>query len=106
MLTTQLVPPYEAADAAFAYTKAGYISDMGVFDNVVGLVGQNLGSLSTQQVAKCLWACGKIYAWERSPELGINLHRMLCGSILFIGECTVQKDLQIGLQTSVVCSTG
>ena len=54
LLTTQLMP-YEAADAAFAYTKAGYISDMGVFDNVVGLVGQNLGSLSMQQVAKCQW---------------------------------------------------
>ncbi|KAI2506771.1 hypothetical protein MHU86_7666 [Fragilaria crotonensis] len=68
LLTTQLMP-YEAADAVFSYAKAGYISDMGVFDHVVDLVGQNLGSLSTQQVSKCLWACGKMYAWERSAEI-------------------------------------
>jgi hypothetical protein len=68
LLTTQLMP-YEAADAVFSYAKAGYISDMGVFDHVVDLAGQNLGSLSTQQVSKCLWACGKMYAWERSAEI-------------------------------------
>ena len=68
LLTTQLMP-YEAADAGFAYAKAGYISDMGVFDHVVGLAGQHLGTLSTQQVAKCLWACGKMYAWEQTPEV-------------------------------------
>jgi hypothetical protein len=63
--------PYEAAEAAFSYAKSGYASDMGVFDHVTNLVSRSLPSLSTRQVAKCLWACGKMYVWEpqMSPEI-------------------------------------
>ena len=70
LLSTQL-KPFEAAEAAFSYAKAGYVYDMGVFDHVNDLVSQNLSNLSTRRVAKCLWACGKMYVWE-PVEMGMQ----------------------------------
>lgn len=68
LLSAQL-EPYEAAEAVFAYAKAGYAADMGVFDHLSGLVSDHLSEYSSRTLSQCLWACGKMYVWEQNhPE--------------------------------------
>jgi hypothetical protein len=72
LLSTQ-VKPYEAADALYVYAKVGYLSDMGVFDQLSALVSEQLENLSIRAVAQCLWACGKMYMWDSKRLLSNEL---------------------------------
>ena len=54
----------EIADALYAYAKTCYIYDMGIFDHLAALLSKKIEKCTVRDLAKSLWACGKIYAFE------------------------------------------
>jgi hypothetical protein len=64
LLTTQLSPA-EVSSALYAYAKASYVQDMGIYDHLVSLMASMSSECSVRQLAQSLWSCGKMIAWER-----------------------------------------
>ena len=54
----------ETADALYAYAKTCYIYDMGIFDHLAALLSKQIDMCTVRDLAKSLWACGKMYAFE------------------------------------------
>ena len=54
----------EAADALYIYAKTCYIYDMGIFDHLATLLFSHVDECSIRDLAKSLWACGKMYSFE------------------------------------------
>lgn len=67
-LLSAKIKPYEAAGAMFAYAKAGYILELGIFDHLSEVVSQNAWHLPPRSIAQCLWSCGKMYELETNMQ--------------------------------------
>ncbi len=55
----------ETSSALYAYAKANYVQDKGVFDHLVNLLASSKASCSSRQLSQTIWSCGKMIAWER-----------------------------------------
>jgi len=49
----------------YAYAKANYLQDLGVFDHLVTLLACLRHKGTARQLTQGLWSCAKIFAWER-----------------------------------------
>ena len=54
----------ETAEALYSYAKMYYVYDMGIFDHLADLLSRQIDKCSIREIAKSLWACGKMYALE------------------------------------------
>ena len=63
LLSSQLSPA-EASSALYAYARASYVRDMGIFDHLVSLISIMADQCTVRQLAQSLWSCGKIFVWE------------------------------------------
>ena len=60
----------DVSSAIYAYAKASYIQDMGIFDHLVDMLVGLLSvdtKVTVRQVAQTLWACGKMASFENDP---------------------------------------
>lgn len=55
----------ETSSALYAYAKANYVKDKGVFDHLVNLLASSKANCSSRQLSQTIWSCGKMIAWER-----------------------------------------
>ena len=55
----------EISSALYAYAKANYVQDRGVFDHLVNLLASSREKCSSRQLSQTIWSCGKMIAWER-----------------------------------------
>lgn len=55
----------EVSSALYAYAKANYVQDKGVFDHLVNLLASSKEHCSSRQLSQTIWSCGKMIAWER-----------------------------------------
>lgn len=55
----------EVSSALYAYAKANYVQDKGVFDHLVNLLASSREHCSSRQLSQTIWSCGKMIAWER-----------------------------------------
>jgi hypothetical protein len=67
-LLSSNLTPLDVSSGIYAYAKASYVRDMGIFDHLVGLLASRIEEFNVRQVAQSLWACGKMMAWEIVPE--------------------------------------
>jgi hypothetical protein len=67
-LLSSNLTPLDVSSGIYAYAKASYVQDMGIFDHLVGLLASRVEEFNARQVAQSLWACGKMMAWEIVPE--------------------------------------
>jgi hypothetical protein len=67
-LLSSTLTPLDVSSGIYAYAKASYVRDMGIFDHLVGLLASRVEEFNVRQVAQSLWACGKMMAWEIEPE--------------------------------------
>lgn len=76
----------DISTALYAYGKASFVQDMGVFDHLttqmVDRIRKNDEAITLRQVAQSLWACGKMSGKSKSPvplsnfPLFIQTHRL------------------------------
>jgi hypothetical protein len=64
-LLSSNLSPAETSSALYAYAKANYLQDRGVFDHLVNLLANSRRACSSRQLSQTLWSCGKMIAWER-----------------------------------------
>mmetsp|Transcript_28417 Transcript_28417/g.59530 ORF Transcript_28417/g.59530 Transcript_28417/m.59530 type:complete len:952 (+) Transcript_28417:98-2953(+) len=69
-LLSSKLSPAETSSALYAYAKANYVQDKGVFDHLVDLLSSSRHICSSRQLSQTLWSCGKMIAWERQ-EMGL-----------------------------------
>ena len=69
LLSYQLSPA-ETSSALYAYAKANYVRDKGVFDHLVNLLASSRQKCSSRQLSQTIWSCGKMMIWERQ-EMGL-----------------------------------
>ena len=73
LLESTDLSPYDASSAIYAYAKAQYVLDMGIFDHLVDIfakhVQNNPSSCTLRQICQTLWACGKMVSFE---SYGVN----------------------------------
>jgi hypothetical protein len=67
-LLSSNLTPLDVSSGIYAYAKASYVRDMGIFDHLVGLLASRVEEFSVRQIAQSLWACGMMMAWEIVPE--------------------------------------
>jgi hypothetical protein len=69
MLSTRLTTS-EVSSAMTAYARAAYTRDMGIFDHLATLMGNNIEDYTNRQVVQGLWSCAKLYSYEdgSTPE--------------------------------------
>jgi hypothetical protein len=67
-LLSYSLTPAEASSSLYAYAKASYRQDMGIFDHLVGLLASSRRICTPRQLSQCLWSCGRM-AWWESHEL-------------------------------------
>jgi hypothetical protein len=67
-LLSSTLTPLDISSGIYAYAKASYVRDMGIFDHLVGLLASRVEEFNVRQVSQSLWACGKMMAWEIEPE--------------------------------------
>jgi hypothetical protein len=90
-LLTSKLQPAEASSALYAYARASYIQDMGIFDHLVSLTASMADQCTARQLSQSLWSCGKMVEFEqiefdedkavRSPpylENAISIAQELC----------------------------
>jgi hypothetical protein len=63
LLSSQMSPA-EVSSALYAYAKASYVQDMGIYDHLVSQIASMSSQCSVRQLAQSLWSCGKMVAWE------------------------------------------
>jgi len=63
-LLSSSLSPAEISSALYAYAKANYVQDMGIFDHLVKLLTSYKHVCSSRQLSQTLWACGKMITWE------------------------------------------
>jgi hypothetical protein len=70
LLDSSTLSSYDASSAIYAYAKAQYMFDMGIFDylveDFVKHVEINPSSCTLRQICQTLWACGKMLSFESS----------------------------------------
>lgn len=64
-LLSSKLSPAEISSALYAYAKANYVQDRGVFDHLVNLLASLRQECSSRQLSQTIWSCGKMIAWER-----------------------------------------
>jgi hypothetical protein len=64
-LLSSKLSPVEISSALYAYAKANYVQDKGVFDHLVNLLASSREKCSSRQLSQAIWSCGKMIAWER-----------------------------------------
>lgn len=64
-LLSSKLSPTEISSALYAYAKANYVQDRGVFDHLVNLLASSRQECSSRQLSQTIWSCGKMIAWER-----------------------------------------
>eukprot|EP00536_Pseudo-nitzschia_multiseries_P000708 jgi/Psemu1/179506/e_gw1.9.40.1 len=64
-LLSSNLSPAETSSALYAYAKANYVQDKGVFDHLVNLLASSRHDCSSRQLSQTLWSCGKMIAWEK-----------------------------------------
>ncbi|MGK3735947.1 MAG: hypothetical protein ACI90V_002788 [Bacillariaceae sp.] len=69
LLLSQSLSPAEISSSLYAYAKANYVQDMGVFDHLVKLLASSMHICSPRQLSQTLWSCGKMIKWERQERL-------------------------------------
>lgn len=67
-LLSSSLSPTEVSSALYAYAKASYIQDMGVFDHLVNLLASMAKSCTSRQLSQSLWSCGKMIGWEEYKQ--------------------------------------
>ena len=72
LLESSDLSPHDASSAIYAYAKAQYMFDMGIFDHLVNAfathVDINPSSCTLRQICQTLWACGKMASFESSQN--------------------------------------
>ena len=72
LLTSQLNTA-EISSALYAYAKASYFHDMGIFDHLMTLMAKGAllpGKTTVRQLTQSLWSCGKMSVWEQAGATG------------------------------------
>jgi len=64
-LLSHKLSPAEVSSAIYAYAKANYIWDKGIFDHLVSLLACSREKCRTRQLSQTIWSCGKMITWER-----------------------------------------
>jgi hypothetical protein len=64
-LLTSKLQPAEASSALYAYARASYIQDMGIFDHLVSLTASMADQCTARQLSQSLWSCGKMVEFEQ-----------------------------------------
>ena len=68
LLSTTNLTARELSSAIYAYAKASYVQDIGIFDHLVDLLASRMEEATTRQLAQSLWACGKMVGFEGQPD--------------------------------------
>lgn len=72
LLESSALSPRDASSAIYAYAKAQYVYDLGIFDHLVNSfaahVRSNPSSCTLRQICQTLWACGKMVSFESSSN--------------------------------------
>jgi hypothetical protein len=68
-LLSSKLQPAEASSALYAYAKASYLQDMGIYDHLVSQISVMASECTARQLSQSLWCCGKMIVFERI-ELG------------------------------------
>jgi hypothetical protein len=63
-LLSSTLTPAEISSSLYAYAKASYLQDMGIFDHLVGLLASSRRVCTSRQLSQSLWSCGKMAVWE------------------------------------------
>lgn len=63
LLSTRL-SPLDTSSAVYAYAKAQYVADMGIFDHLVNMVASQASHYSNRQISQTLWACGRMISYD------------------------------------------
>jgi len=71
-LLSSNLSPAETSSALYAYAKANYVQDKGVFDHLVNLLASSRHACSSRQLSQTIWSCGKMIAWERQETELLN----------------------------------
>jgi hypothetical protein len=71
LLSTQMTP-LDASSAIGSYIRASYVYDLGIFDNLIKVLANQLNDCYDRQVSQSLWACGKLSMWENVEDLDGN----------------------------------
>jgi len=64
-LLSYKLSPAETSSALYAYAKANYVRDKGVFDHLVNLLASSRQQCSSRQLSQTIWSCGKMMIWDR-----------------------------------------
>eukprot|EP00977_Amphora_coffeiformis_P013510 scaffold3571_cov176-Amphora_coffeaeformis.AAC.26 len=65
LLSARLTPAV-VSSVMSSYAKATYTRDMGIFDHLVELMVQNIKEYSNRQVVGGLWACARMFSYEKA----------------------------------------
>jgi hypothetical protein len=72
LIESSNLSPRDASSAIYAYAKAQYMFDMGIFDHIVNIfvnhVDKNPSLCTLRQICQTLWACGKMVSFETSND--------------------------------------
>lgn len=71
LLTSKLTPA-EVSAALYAYAKASYFQDMGIFDHLLTLMAKmsiSPDQPTVRQMTQCLWSCGKMSVFDSTTSV-------------------------------------
>jgi hypothetical protein len=72
LLESSSLSPHDASSAIYAYAKAQYVYDLGIFDHLVNSFAEHVhskpSSCTLRQICQTLWACGKMVSFESSSN--------------------------------------
>ncbi|KAG7347816.1 hypothetical protein IV203_016521 [Nitzschia inconspicua] len=100
-LLTSSLTPAEISSSLYAYAKASYLHDMGIFDHLVGLLASSRRVCTSRQLSQSLWSCGKMAVWENynlingaeTPELHHDVPYLLDAKLVAAELIHRVKDL-------------
>jgi hypothetical protein len=77
LLLTSKLSPAEVSSTLYAYAKASYSHDMGIFDHLMSLMADlscSSDAPSVRQMTQSLWSCGKMSVWEAGGYITLDAH--------------------------------
>jgi len=63
LLASAELSPVGISSVIYAFAKANYVGNLGVFDELVDVMASRIEDFDARQIAQCLWACGKMITW-------------------------------------------
>jgi hypothetical protein len=66
VLLSSRLSTLDVSSALTSYARAAYIQDMGIIDHLMDEMVENMNQFSTRQIVEGIWACAKLYSYEKS----------------------------------------